>query len=61
MMSAILFLFYFIKIPMFSQTDPDNRLENIIEAFYQIYNNIYILWGVLGIKQIHLFISILIL
>ena len=48
MMSILLVPFYFIRIPVLNKTDPENRLDNVIEAFYQIYDNYLILLGVLG-------------
>ena len=39
---------YYIKIPIFSKSDPEHRLENIIDVFYQIKGNSFILAGIIG-------------
>jgi hypothetical protein len=46
-MIILLVLFYYIKIPI-SNSDPDHRIENIIDAIFQIKNNHFILVGIIG-------------
>lgn len=47
-MSILLIPMYFIEIPELSKLDPDNRIENVIDAFYQLINNPYIITATIG-------------
>ena len=42
MMTFLLLLFYLTRIPIV------NKIDDVVDAFYQIKNNIFILIGILG-------------
>ncbi|OUC45704.1 hypothetical protein D917_01789 [Trichinella nativa] len=49
LMTVVCICFYWIKVPATFSTDPDGRLENVLDAVHQIEDNMLILLPIIGL------------
>ncbi|KRZ34327.1 Solute carrier family 35 member F6 [Trichinella pseudospiralis] len=49
LMAVVCICFYWIKVPSTFSTDPDGRLENVLDAVHQIEDNMLILIPIIGL------------